>query len=212
MTEQFVPQRLQDAQIELETSRRLWETTEEQITSLVDALVHRIKEEEFPFWEHMDEDSILQRDRVTASMLRIARANALIQAWVIFEESLDWASDELRRQGRRIEKRLPGENLVTWAERTLSLCATSPWRDEVLDGLGLLSRLRNMLVHTNGRLSQMRPGDRELVNQLSGGTRGIAHLDDRLEVRPNFITTMFRIASMAIFGLSRLFHRSQPGP
>lgn len=204
MLERRAPQRLQDAQVELETIRWLWESTEEQVSSLVDATVQRIRDGSYPFYEDIDEAAILQRERVKAEMRRAARATALIQAWVLFEDVVCWFAEDAQRKGQAVGKRRTGESLTAWAARELSLCANSHWGDEILEWLELLSRLRNLLVHTNGQYSRMQPGDQARVGQWVATRRGVMLRNGRLEVQPHFVETTFRVVSMAIFALSGL--------
>lgn len=204
MSWHLIPKPLQDAQIELETTQWLWESTEEQAPTLIDATIHRIAEQDYPFWEG-NEQAILQRDRVEMGMRRSSRLTTLMHAWIIFEDAACWSAEERRRQGQAIGKKRSGENFVVWAERELSFAANSPYCSELLEWMELLCRLRNVVVHTNGRAAHMARPDRELIDQWVVSKRGVLLNDGRLDISAAFVSSAFRIVSMAIFALSESF-------
>jgi hypothetical protein len=200
------PQALQDAQIELETVKWFWESAEEQVPMLIDATIHRIAERDYPFWED-NEEAILQRDRVEADMRRIARSTAILQAWIIFEDAACWAAEELRRQGQSIGKKRSGESFITWAERELAFCAKSPFRDEILEWMEPLCRLRNAIVHTNGQYTRLKEGEIDKINHWIAGQKFPLLLlrDGRIEMTEGFVRAIFMTVSMAIGVLSDPF-------
>lgn len=201
------PQTLQDAQIELETTKWLWESTEAQMPTLIDATIQRIAEQDYPFWED-NEAAILQRDRVDLEMRRISRYTTLLQAWAIFEDAACWTTEERRRQGQTIGKKHSGESFMAWAERELALCANNPWRD-VLEWMEMVCRLRSMIIHANGQYTRLKPPDRERVDQWVVSKQGIQLNEGRLDVSVAFVSTTLSIVSMATFALSEPF-REQP--
>jgi hypothetical protein len=205
LTWHLIPKPFQDAQIELETTQRLWESTEEQVQTLIDATIQRIAERDYPFWED-NEAAILQRDRVELGMRRSSRATTLLQAWAIFEDAACWCADERRRQGHTIGKKRSGESFTTWAGRELTLCADKPWRDDVLEWMEMLCRLRSMIIHANGQYARMQLPDKERVDQwVAKQDVPLNVTDGRIDVLPGFISTALHVVSMAISGLSEAF-------
>jgi hypothetical protein len=199
------PQALQDAQIELETLQWLWESTEEQMPVLIDATIQRIADQFYPFYED-NEAAILQRERTEHGMQRISRATTLLQAWAIFEDAASWAAEERRRQGHTIGKKRSGESFTTWAGRELTLCADKPWRDDVLEWMEMLCRLRSMIIHANGQYTRMQLPDKERVDQwVAKQDVPLNVTDGRIDVLPGFVSTALHVVSMAISGLSEAF-------
>lgn len=202
MIDQHTPQQLQDACIELETARWLWQSTEDHIATLIDATVERIKDEAYPFYEDVEEETILQRERVEVGMRRTARATAVIQAWVIFEDAAGWVAEELERRGTSVPRRRAAESFAAWAERALSLYKDSVWRRQFAEGLDILCRLRNLLVHVNGQTSRMKPGELDRLSELTSSQWGIRVSEDRLELQPHCVAAMFDVVLLALSELA----------
>ena len=199
------PQALQDAQIELETTRWLWESTEEQVPLLVDSTIRRIAEQDYPFWED-NEAAILQRERTEQGMQRISRTTTLLQAWAIFEDAACWCAEDRRRQGHTIGKKGSAESFTSWAGRELALYADKPWRDDVLEWLEMLCRLRSMIIHANGQYTRIKHPDKERVDQWVAKQGVLLKVTDgRIDVLPGFVSAALNAVSMAISALSEAF-------
>jgi hypothetical protein len=198
------PQALQDAQIELETTRWFWESTEDQVPELIDATIRRIADRDYPFWED-NEEAILQHERTEHEMRRIARSTTLLQVWAIFEDAACWATEERRRQGHAIGMKRSGESFAAWAAREFMFPADTPWDNRTLEWMEMLCRLRNLIIHTNGQYTRMKTSDRERVNEWVASKQGMLLSEGRLEVSTAFVSTTFRVVSSAIFALSKPF-------
>jgi hypothetical protein len=218
MTQLPHPQPLRNAQIELETVRWLWESTEEQLPTLIEATFQRILEQD-PFYGNytaedieLNRETILPREReqIEAEMRRTARATTLIQAWVIFEDAARWSAGELRRREKNVGKQRPGETFVSWAARDLELFAIHPeqFRVGVLDWMEVLGRLRNILLHTNGRAEHMTASDRELVSQWATSKRGVELQAGQVDVSYSLVTMILNfILPPALYSLIAQFEQ-----
>jgi hypothetical protein len=139
-------------------------------------------------------------------MQRISRATTLLQAWAIFEDAASWAAEERRRQGHPIGKKRSGESFTTWAGHDLALCADKPWRDDVLEWMEMLCRLRSMIIHADGQYTHMQRPDKKRVDQwVAKQDVPLNVTDGRIDVLPGFISTSLHAISMAISGLSEAF-------
>jgi hypothetical protein len=195
------PQPLQDAHIEVETVRWLWESTEEQLSELIDATIRRIAERDYPFWEE-NEAAILQRDHVQESMRRSARAATLLQAWAIFEDAARWAAEERRRRGRPVGSKRAGESFISWAERELLPQADTPFGASALEGLEMLCSLRNALIHTNGQYARMDRATRTRVDELALSGQSVLLREGRLDVSSAFVSGALLAVDWAIAALN----------
>lgn len=199
-----IPQALQDAHVELETTKLLWQSTEEQVALLIDAAIRRIAEENPEFYEE-NEETILQRDRTDHSMRRIARTTAILQGWAIFEHAACWSADEWRRRGKPIGTKRQGENVSAWAIRELKIgwnLGNSRLHADFLDWMDTLCRLRNILIHTNGQYDALKAPEQERVNQWVASKKGVLLNECRIDLTEHFVKTALDVFSLAVGSLS----------
>lgn len=198
------PQPIHDAYIELESTRWLWESTEEQVSALIDATIQRIAERDYPFWED-NEEAILQRDRVEREMRRSARFTTLLRAWMIFEHAACWTAEELRHKGQAIGQKRSAEGFMDWAERELSFASTYPFRHELLEWMNLLCQLRNVIVHTDGHTAHMRHQHQAHVDQWLARRQGVLLHEGRLDISEDCVGRILEMTFQAIGSLSEPF-------
>lgn len=200
-----VPQPLQEAFVEIETARRLWVSTEEQVATLIDATIRRIADESWPFYED-NEESILQRDETEAGMRRIARSTTVLQAWAIFESAALWAAEERRRLGHPIDAKRSSETFFAWAYREL-LGSQLLLRDTNMY-LETLCSLRNAIIHSNGQYAQMDAASRARVDRLVANDCGVAIVDGRIQISQSFVSGALLSVELALNKLSEPFREA----
>jgi hypothetical protein len=198
--------KLLNAGIELDTVRCLWESTEAQAPALIDATFQRLLEEIRPNVEEGDMEAVtvFQHDLAEEGFRRSSRSTALLQAWVIFEETASRCAKELQRRGKVIGKKRPDESFITWAGRELSLFAGNKQHTQ-LERMEMLRCLRNIIIHNNGYYKSMKKDDRARVDSWVAKNMGVLLEDGRLHFSAAFIATIFDTVSLALFSLNGLF-------
>jgi hypothetical protein len=111
---------------------------------------------------------------VKYALPRLLRSSFIVVLWAVYEAAVKELAEYLRRKGDLKMSDLSGgstQQSTTYFEHIL--CTALYSSNEVRERLGRLQAVRHAIAHANGRLTEIKPGNRKTLNRWIKEDRGI---------------------------------------